>query len=202
MEQFNIKATELEFKYDVDSDNLKVSLLKFDEFARGLNPEKYVEVASWDSYYSGTDIKLPFEFMRFRQGAKPELTIKRKLDENNNNNRIEIDLPLSENASKDDLKELVELWCQQFGFSENFRLFKYCSIYFYEKVDLVYYIAYNEEMKETGRFIEVEARKDAQFNSPEEAWELVKNLEQKLSIFGITPQHRTRLSQWERNKRK
>jgi hypothetical protein len=84
---------------------------------------------------------------------------------------------------------------------ENFRIFKYCSIFFYEKIDTVYYVTYNEEMKETGRFLEIERRKDVPCESEAEAWELVKGFEQKFAIFGITPQHRMKKSQWERNRR-
>jgi len=94
--------------------------------------------------------------MRLRLGEKPELTIKVQTTSTNNNNRIEIDLPLSESKSEDELLKIAASYCEQFGFYENFRIFKHCFIFFYEKVDIVYYVSYNEDMKEIGRYIEVE----------------------------------------------
>ncbi len=87
------------------------------------------------------------------------------------------------------------------GFEENFKLYKVCFIYFYEKVDIVYYISYNEDMDEVGRYIEVEARKDVDFDTPEEAWDEVKKFEQNLIALGITPQNRMKKSQWEINRK-
>lgn len=194
-EAFNIKDKELELKYSADGVNMD----KFDEFSRSMNPERTLEIASWDVYFaSPTDSsKLPFEFMRLRLGKRPELTIKIKTDEKNNNNRIEVDVPLDPNISQEELVETVKMFTRQFGFVENFRIFKYCKIYFYEKIDTVYYVVYNEAMKEKGRFIEIEARKDVKFDSSDEAWNLIKDYEQRLSQFGITPQSRMRRSQWE-----
>lgn len=200
MENFNIKVREIEFKYDADKAGVK--LTKFDQFAKTLNPQFRVEVGSWDIYFSPTkDMGLPFEFMRLRMGSKPQLTIKVKTSATNNNDRIEVDLPIDNTTPQEEIEEIGAAFCAQFGFVENFRIFKYCSIYFYEKTDFVYYIVYNEEMKETGRFIEVEARKDVKFDTVEEATEAVKKLEAELSVFGITPQNRTKLSQWERGRK-
>lgn len=194
MEQFDIKIHELEFKYKADG----VELANFQAFAEAEGPKKVLNVGSFDTYYSPEN-KEKFsdkglEFVRFRQGSAPELTIKIKLNENNNNSRIEVDLPLSKKVTK----YIVEKFLNLFGFKENFEVFKECYIYFYEKIDIVYYIVRTEEGgKELARFIEVEARKDAKFDSPEEAWELVKAMEQKLSVFGISPANRMKRSMWE-----
>lgn len=200
MEDFNIKVREIEYKYDADKANVKLS--QFDKFAMALNPQDRIEVGSWDIYFAPTkDMGLPFEFMRLRLGSRPQLTIKVKTNANNNNDRIEVDLPIDPTTPQDEIVEIGKAFCGQFGFVENFRIMKYCSIYYYEKTDMVYYIVYDEEMKEKGRFMEVEARKDVKFTGAEEAHEQVKALEAKLSVFGITPQNRTKLSQWERWKR-
>lgn len=197
MENFNIKVREIEFKYDADKAGVKLS--QFDKFAQAMNPESRVEVGSWDIYYSPTkDMGLPFEFMRLRLGTRPQLTIKIKTNVNNNNDRIEVDLPIDPTTPQDEIVEIGNEFCAQFGFKENFRIMKYCSIYYFEKTDMVYYIVYNEEMKEMGRFIEVEARKDVKFENQDQAVEVVKALESTLSVFGITPQNRNKLSQWER----
>ena len=197
MENFDITITELEFKYLANDIKMK----EFNKFATELNPEQRVEVSSWDIYYKSTGLALPFEFMRYRQGPKPELTIKIKANEKNNNARTEIDIPLNPGIPDQEVEHIVSSFCEQFGFKEEFRIFKFCSIFFYEKTDMVYYVTFNEEMKELDRFIEVEARKDRKFDSAEQAWALVHELEQKLSVFGITPKNRMKKSQWELNKR-
>jgi adenylate cyclase class IV len=187
-EAFNIELTELEFKYD----GADVKRSKFVEFAQANNPVKRVEVSGWDYYYSGTG--LPFEFMRFREGGEVmELTIKMKNEEKNNNSRFELDLPLSNKVAL----WMVEKFVGLFGFKENFRVFKYCDIYWYEKVDIVFYIIYNKDMNEVGRRVEIEARKDYPFKSAEEGVAEVKAMEQKMAEIGITPQMRMKKSMWE-----
>lgn len=200
-DEFNIKIHELEFKYD----GSETSLTDFNKFAESMKPTDYIEVCSWDIYYAppvGSEkTTLPFEFMRLRMGIKPELTIKKKTEDKNNNSRIEIDVPLDPKASQKDIEEVVRVFCKQFGFVENFRVFKYCSIYFYEKFDIVYYIAYNQNLQEQARFIEIEAMKSYPFASPEEALDCIKDIEQKMSVVGLSPQKRMRRSMWERFKK-
>lgn len=198
---FDILVTEIETKYNADN----FSLIKFNEFAQSLLPLSHIEVSSWDTYYSpkatgnvvNPERALPFEFLRFREGGRPELTTKVQLNDKNNNQRIEIDLPLSPNTTKEELKRLVDSFCGLMGFEQNFRIFKYCSIFFYQKLDIVYYIVYDENLQEKGRFLEIEARKDAIFKDADEAWGMVLEMEQKLSALGITPQHRIKKSQWQ-----
>lgn len=186
-EEFNIETTELEFKYD-GSD---IKLGKFVEFANSLKPVKRVEGTGWDYYYSGDGQN--FEFIRFRQGGLAELTIKIKSEDKNNNNRFELDLPLSMSVSQ----WMVEKFVSLFGFKENFRVFKYFDIYWFEKVDIVYYTIYNKDMVEIGRRVEVEARKDYPFKTADEAIAEVKGMEQLMSEIGITPQKRMKKSMWE-----
>ena len=184
---FNIETTELEFKYD-GSD---IKLSKFVEFANSLNPTKRVEGTGWDYYYSGDGQN--FEFIRFRQGGLSELTIKIKNSEKNNNDRFELDLPLSMSVSQ----WMVEKFVSLLGFKENFRVYKYFDIYWFEKVDIVYYTIYNKEMVEIGRRVEIEARKDYPFKTAEEGMIEVKAMEQAMSEIGITPQKRLKKSMWE-----
>jgi hypothetical protein len=184
---FNIETTELEFKYDASD----IKLSKFVELAQSLKPTKRVEGTGWDYYYSGDGQN--FEFIRHRQGGLNELTIKIKNDEKNNNNRFELDLPLAIDAPQWLISKFVSL----FGFKENFRVFKYFDIYWFPKVDIVYYTIYNKEMIEVGRRVEIEARKDYKFSSAEEALAEVKAMEQMMAEIGITPQKRMKKSMWE-----
>ena len=186
-DEFNIELTELEFKYDAAD----IKRTKFVEFAQANNPVKRVEVSGWDYYYGGSG--LPFEFIRFREGGLAELTIKMKNEEKNNNSRFELDLPLSSKVAL----WMVEKFVGLFGFKENFRVFKYCDIYWYEKIDIVFYIIYNKDMNEVGRRVEIEARKDYPFKSADEGVAEVKAMEAKMADIGITPQMRLRKSMWE-----
>ena|ERR1700677_3038384 len=199
MEDFDIKVRELELKYSKDD----VKLTEFNKFAWDLIPVKYLEVSSWDHYYGylGKDKDNQVEFIRYRDGVKPELTIKMKTDEKNNNDRVEVDVPLEPNMNHEDRKHFVEEFCKSLNFELNFSRYKYCSIFFYEKVDIVYYITFDPEMKEKGRFLEIEARKDYPFASKEDAWKEVEEMEKKFSVFGITPQHRMKKSQWQLGKK-
>ena len=198
-EDFDIRVRELELKYEKDD----VKLTAFDKFAWDRHPERYLEVGSWDYYYGyiGDEKDNPVEFIRYRGGIKPELTIKMKTTDKNNNDRDEIDVPLDPKMNPEQRRYFVEEFCRKLRYELNFKLWKYCSIFYYEKIDIVYYITFNEDMKEKGRFIEIEARKDYKFASKEEAWQTVTDMEKEMSVFGITPQNRMRRSQWELNKR-
>lgn len=185
---FEIEVRELERKYRGDD----IKLTDFIKFAESLSPVKQLEVASWDIYYAGNKFKLPFEFLRYRKGEPAQLTIKIKSDEKNNADRFELDLDLFK--AKD---FIINTFAKLIGFEENFRIYKDCTIYWYDKVDIVYYIVYDKNKKERGRYVEIEARKDAQFSGPEEAWNCVNEMEQKMSALGIIPANRLKKSMWE-----
>lgn len=189
--EFNIETIELEFKYLAD----EIKLSEFIKFAESMKPTKKVEISSWDIYYSGPGMS--FDFIRFRNGPTPEMTIKIKTEDKNNNNRFELNIPLSTKITEYLMKKLTGL----LGFKENFRIYKHCDIYWYDKVDIVYYIIYNQDMKEIGRRIEVEARQDYPFVSMEEASAEIKSLEQKLFTIGLTSKNRMRKSLWEQFKK-
>lgn len=188
------KFREIEFKYSAESIKLKDYL----KLAESLNPVDFIEVGSWDYYFSAEKTNFNFEFIRYRQGPRPELTIKVKLNEKNNNDRVEIDVPLDPNRCT---LEDVSQFCEQLGFKVNVAIYKVCYIHYYKDSTLVYYVVLNEEMKEVGRYIEVEARKDIHHESEQHATDIAKNFEKELSILGITPQHRIKKSQWELNRK-
>lgn len=195
-----LKIKELEFKYDITDSTLTIS--EFVKFCKKLSPEKRVDVSSWDVYYSPKKSgHFKFDFLRYRKGQEPQLTQKIKTNKTNNNDRYEIDLPLDSSQSESDLDLYVESFVKNIGFKENFRIFKNCVIFYLSKVDIVYYVVYDENLKEKGRFVEIEARKDVVFESKDEAWAHVKLIEEKCAEIGLTWQNRTKRSQWERWKR-
>jgi len=186
---FDIELNELELKYRADD----ISLTDFISLMESMSPERKLEVSSWDIYYAGNKYGLPFDFIRHRKGDVPELTIKIRNSEKNNQDRFELDLKIHPSMSS----RIVAKFANIIGFEENFRIYKDCTIYWLPKVDLVYYIVYDKNKKEKARFIEIEARKDVLFDSPEEAWNLLKETEAKLAQFGITPQSRMKKSLWD-----
>lgn len=180
---------ELEFKYNANT----VKLTDFLSLITNLSPEKSKITSSWDYYY--TKLENKEEFLRFRDSDSPELTKKRKVKEANNWEREEYDLPLDPNRTN---KKTVEGWISTDGYTENFRIYKSCSIFWVDKVNYVYYIVYDENMNEKGRFIEVEVNKDqATALGTKKAMEVLKDAEIILGALGISPQNRLKKSLFE-----
>lgn len=189
MNDFSLEIIELEFKYKADN----VKLSDFTNFAKLQSPHDTLEVGSWDIYYGDNTYGLPFDFLRHRLGTEPELTLKIKSKESNNNDRVEVDLKLKSMPAW-----IIAKFCQLLGFSERFRIYKDCNVFWYKNISLVYYIVYDINKEEQGRFIEIECTKDATaFTSKEQAMEELVAFEKTLSVFGITAANRLRKSIWE-----
>jgi hypothetical protein len=218
----DFKFTEMEFKYNADS----LYLSKVRAFFETLDVKRSIEVGSWDHYYTHSDDSSLF--IRDRGGPGSivrELTSKRKTKEQNNNVRKEIDLKKNSDINtyneflkmtgiekgsilkepsnaaielKIDLDKVLEE-ARQRGYTFNFSIYKICWIYkLKNNTTVVYYIIYDNEFKEQGRFIEIEADKDYQWESEEQALNVVKDVEKKLTDeFGITAQNRLRQSLYE-----
>lgn len=152
---------ELEYKYRADN----IKLEDFCNLIKRLNPLKETKVSSWDYYFCKKED--PFQeypmtydssFIRFRDSTiNPELTQKTKTHTNNNFNRVEIDLPLD--RTKITL-ETVNKFMNTLGYEENFRIYKNCFVYWLDSVNFVYYTVFDKDLKELGRFIEVEVNKE------------------------------------------
>jgi adenylate cyclase class IV len=218
--------TELEFKYLAN----EISLSKAKKFFESLEPAEFIEIGSWDYYYTHKD-NLEM-FIRDRGGPGTgfrELTSKRKTIEHNNNVREEIDLEVDSDINtynkflkmtgidkgsvlkqpsnaaiqlKVDLSKVLEE-ARERGYLFNFEIYKMCWIYkFKNHTTGVYYITYDTDFKETGRFLEVEADKKYAWTSKEEALAAVKEIEKKFTeSFGISAQNRLRQSLYERFRR-
>jgi len=183
MEEIN-NYKELELKFRADD----ISLVKFQELMATLFPQRLIEVSSHDIYYTNKNN----DFIRFRKSEiKPELTIKRKNTDKNNQDRIEVNVPV--NTSDENL---ISAFAHLLGYRKNFKIFKSCWIYFFENVDIVYYCVYDENMHETGRFIEIEVLEDKNL-SKEKSFEELYSYEQKLSSLGISPKNRMKKSLFE-----
>lgn len=178
---------ELEYKYKAD----EVGLNQFLKVMDTLQVKKRLDVSSWDCYY--TKEGEPDKFQRYRQGAEPELTKKRKTVDANNWNRVEIDLPLDPKRID---KKTVDKYVALDGYEENFKIYKTCFIFWLEDINFVYYIVYDENLREKGRFIEVEVNKD-KVECVEEANTTLKEAEQILSQLNITHKNRLKKSLFE-----
>ena len=178
---------ELEIKFRAEN----VKLSDFINLMTTIGYVKKLEISSWDTYYVHSENK--DEFIRFRNSDTPELTLKRKTNKNNNFKRLEIDLPLDPNRVN---QEVVDAWANTEGYTSKTRIFKTCLIYWTNTVNFVYYIVYNENLTEIGRFIEIESNKNNGLDENQSVEE-IKKYEQELSKLGISPQNRLKKSLFE-----
>jgi adenylate cyclase class IV len=181
-----MKFKEVELKYSADD-------IKFESFMKiieTLPVKKKMMVSSFDDYFVNGE----GDFVRYRHtDERGELTIKRKTQKTNNNQRVEVNVP----TSGDNLKT-IEAFVGLLGYKHNFGIYKTCKIFWLDKVDLVYYVVYDKEFKELRRFIEIEALEDGiEWESEEQALAEVVKYEKMLEPLGITPQNRMRKSLFE-----
>jgi adenylate cyclase class IV len=179
-----MKNKEIETKYLAD----EIGMEEFVSLVDKLNPE-WTMVSSYDDYY----VNEKGEFIRYRyHDHMGELTIKRKTIDLNNNNRVEVNVPTDGKSSN-----AISAFCDLLGYKKNFSIFKTCKIAFLEKIVLVYYVVYDENLKEKKRFIEVEANEKYNWASEEEAWNEVIKYENMLSSLGISSKNRLKKSLFE-----
>jgi hypothetical protein len=186
MDEFN----ELEYKYKADN----IGLQDFVNLMKTLPTGKRLDISSWDLYYT----KNEEDFVRFRNSDTPELTKKVKTKDNNNWVRVEVDLPLDPSRITE---ETVTKYLELEGYKENFRVYKSCFIFWTNAVNYVYYIVYDSNMKESGRFIEVEINKNKilelniKMNNGA-IWEL-NQAATELQKIGLNPNNRMKKSLFE-----
>jgi adenylate cyclase class IV len=176
---------EIEYKYDGAS----MEMQKFVDLMETFPIKKKLMVSSYDDYF----IDNSGNFIRYRHHPdRGELTIKRKLSDKNNNERIEVNVP----TAGDNLKA-VTAFVDLLGYKHNFGIYKTCKIYWIDKVVMVYYVVYDKDLKELRRFVEIEADEDLQWETEEQAWDEIAKYEKLLEPLGITPKNRLRKSLFE-----
>lgn len=179
---------EIETKYFADD----ISMDDFIKLVEPLSPE-WIMVSSYDDYFTNEND----EFIRYRyHDNMGELTVKRKTNDNNNLNRVEVNIKTESKSSK-----AVAAFVQLLGYKLNFSIFKTCKIAILDKIVLVYYIVYDSNLNELRRFIEVEAREDIKWSSELEAWLEVTKYEEMLEPLGISARKRLKKSLFEIFKR-
>ena len=177
---------EIEAKYDASEITLK-DFIKLVESKYKVN--KRLLVSSYDDYFTDKNDN----FLRYRHKyGRGELTIKRKLDEHNNNKRIEVNVPCDGNSMPS-----VTQFAELLGYKHNFCVYKTCEVFWIDNVVICYYVVYDEEWKEQRRFIEIEADEDQQWESEASAWACVESYEKDFEVLGIKPRNRLKKSLFE-----
>lgn len=179
-----MKFTEMETKYRVTD----LKLTDFTRLAESLGPKSYIEASGYDYYYVNTET----DFIRYRAGTLHELTIKKKLNDKNNFVRTEVNLGVKPKSVTH-----ISAFCNGLGYTLNFSIFKACFIYYYENYDIVYYVIYDENMRESDRFLEIEMEEGYPWASEKQAWDELLKVEQALKPLGISPQARIKKSLFE-----
>jgi adenylate cyclase class IV len=179
---------EIEFKYDAVTSG--VSLERFEELMeKNFTIKKKMMVSSYDDYFTDTN----GNFIRYRHhDNRGELTIKRKVTDKNNNERVEVNVP----TDGDNLKT-VTAFVDLLSYKHNFGIYKTCKIYWIDKVVMVYYVVYDKELKELRRFIEIEADEHLPWESEQLAWDEIAKYEKLMEPLGITPKNRLKKSLFE-----
>jgi adenylate cyclase class IV len=185
-----LKFKEVETKYSAEN----ISLQDFVAFCEK-HDEAYlskIEAAGFDHfYYSAKD---PKAFYRHRIGPDlNQLTFKRKIQSDRNYIRTEHNINLEPTTPKEKVAALVS----ESGFEHNVTIFKSCFVYYFERVVLSYYVCYDSNMKEIGRFFEIEANEDYGWKTEQDAWGAVTVMEIVCRPLGVTPQMRIKRSLFE-----
>lgn len=183
-----IKFKEIETKYYADN----IKLTDFAEFCEKRKPVKFLIASGYDHFYRSK--KSAEMFFRHRVGEDfNQLTLKKKTEVKNNYIRNEHNIMLSKKTSREQIAAI----CDEIGYEPTSSIFKNAFIYIYERYTLVYYVVYDEEMKELGRFVEIEMSEEEEFLSEESAWGELTQIEKELDILGITAQNRIKRSLFE-----
>lgn len=179
---------EIELKYKADD----MKLTDFITFCEARIPKKTINASGYDHFYQkDNDLE---SFCRHRVGADlNQLTFKRKTVGANSYVRSEHNLDITRKMDKAQVAALVA----EFGYHYNVSIFKSCWVFNYDDHTLVYYVCYNTDMKELGRFFEIEAKEDHPWASKQEAWDAVAALERICKPLGISAQGRIKRSLFE-----
>jgi adenylate cyclase class IV len=180
---------EIETKYDARS----IKLQAFVAACNALRPTRRLDTGSWDHYYLRPDGTA----LRYRAGQKPELTVKRKSSDRNNFVRLELNLKIDPETSLG----FVDKWAEVEGYRPDFAIYKSCVIFYWDTHNVVYYVVYDTELRELDRYVEIEMSEDRSWNSEQDAWEALQEIEKQLSHLGINHSRRLRLSLQERYSR-
>lgn len=182
-----IFAKEVETKYRADD----ISLSEFTKACEAKKPKAHIIASGWDRFYDGKSAE---GFARHRIGADfNQLTFKRKTSGSNNFIRDEDNLDLSQRT----LVSQVDSFLGKFGYKYNKSIYKNCFIYKFHDHTVVFYVIYDETIKEIGRFIEIEMSEEPIWATEEDAWNALVNIEKDWKHLGLNARSRMKKSLYE-----
>lgn len=183
-----MKFTEVEFKYNAKD----IKLSDFCKFCSAHGTHTNIIASGHDHFYEKDSDQ--DSFCRLRSGADlHQLTFKRKTQDTNNFVRTEHNIDLLRSTTK----EQIDALCSEFGYKYNTLIFKNCFVYKYDTYTFVYYVCYDNDMKEVGRFIEIEMSEEHSWTNEAEAYNHLLVLEKLMKPLGISPQARVKRSLFE-----
>jgi len=187
MEETNseiLVLTEFETKYKTTEDKLF-------PFKRLMDAQEeqssFVYVESDDVYFVRGPVKEADRFIRLRFANHKNIkekffTAKKKLNNKNSIQRIEVDLRID--PTGDYLAKARE-FCDIIGYVENFRITKFCHIYNFPDAVLVYYSVIDLETQKLDHFMEIEVNEHLKFTE-DQAWDIIVKWEKVLEPLGIS----------------
>lgn len=183
-----MKYKEIEYKYNAEN----IAFQDFEKFCNSQKPLRFLFASGHDHFYANA--KEAGAFCRHRKGPDcNQLTFKRKTVAHNSFIRTEHNLSLDNSVDRGQIAAL----CSEFGYEFNRSIFKTCFVYFYEWYVLSYYTCFDENMKEIGRFVELELKEDYAWTNEAEAWNNLGVLEKLCKPMGINPKARIKKSLFE-----
>ncbi len=182
-----IFAKEIELKYKADD----ISLADFIAACERRNPKEHILASGWDRFY---DNKNTEGFARHRIGPNfNQMTFKKKTSDYNNFIRDEDNIDMLQSVGI----AQVSSFLGKFGLKHNKSIYKNCFIYKYLDHTVVFYVIYDEAIKEIGRFIEIEMAEDQPWVTEQEAWDNLINIEKEFKDLGLTARGRMKKSLYE-----
>lgn len=178
---------EIELKYNAAS----ISPETFKSFCEDKKLAPLLLVSGYDHFYSSEAKENEFFRYRVREGES-ELTFKRKLTQEDNIIRVEYNLKLINPE-----RSTIESFCKDMGFMYDTSIFKTALIYEFPTFTLSYYICYDMNMVEWGRFIEIELSERFTWPTDAVAKEALELIEKKCQPMGISPLSRIKESLFE-----
>jgi adenylate cyclase class IV len=160
----------------------------------------YVHAVGPDTYFTNKD----GNFIRYRKesfkgpNARAELTMKfKKEDTKNNIVRTEYNLRVDQ-TPEDTIHKMVKA----LGFDMNFKIIKYCDIYFFDDATVVFYTVVDvtdpSKTSVGDHFVEVEVSEEKiKHMSEDEAKEVINKYETLLAPLGIAKNKRLKRSLFE-----
>lgn len=155
--------------------------------------KNFIYVESDDVYFVNKDEFLRFRFDPNKKEKRKELTYKKRLNDKDNIQRIEVNLRVDPTDY-----DTAEYFCNVLGYQENFRIQKMCHIYNFEDATLVFYTV--KDGSKLDHFMEIEVREDMEFTE-DQAWAIIRKWEKELEPLGITAQNRLRKSLFDMYRR-